>query len=87
LLCVALGLALFRGESLYGAGLLAALLVVLNLDFYRFLFRKKGLFFAVLSFFMHMLYYIYSGLAFVLCWTVHVFSGKNRRTEKRRDCL
>jgi glycosyltransferase involved in cell wall biosynthesis len=75
LLLVTLGLALFRAESLYGAALLVVILVVLNLDFYRFLFHRRGLFFSVLSFFMHMLYYLYSGLAFVLCWTVHAFCG------------
>lgn len=88
LLLVTLGLALFRREFLSGVALLAVILVVLNLDFYRFLFRKRGLTFAALSFFMHMLYYVYSGLTFVWCWTVHAFSGKRRekrRTGKRGD--
>ena len=49
-----------RTMSLAGA----VLLVALNLDFYRFLLHRRGLLFAVLSFFMHMLYYFYSGLAF-----------------------
>jgi len=90
LLLVTLGLALFRREFLYGVALLAVILVVLNLDFYRFLFRKRGLPFAALSFFMHMLYYVYSGLTFVWCWTVHAFSGKKReqrRKGKRGDRL
>jgi len=81
LLFVMLGLALFRREFLYGVALLTVILVALNLDFYKFMFRKRGLTFAVLSFFMHILYYFYSGLTFVLCWTVHTFSGKKR--EKR----
>jgi len=81
LLFIVLWLAIFRGECLYVAALLTVILVALNLDFYRFMFRKRGLTFAVLSFFMHMLYYSYSGLTFVLCWTVHAFSGKKR--EKR----
>ncbi len=83
LLLVMLGLALFRREFLNGAALLTVILVVLNLDFYRFMFRKRGLTFAVLSFFMHILYYFYSGLTFVLCWTVRTFSGQKRT--KQRD--
>lgn len=78
LLFVMLGLALFRREFLYGAALLTVILVVLNLNFYRFMFHRRGLLFAVLSFFMHILYYLYSGLAFVLCWTFHTFSGRKR---------
>ena len=88
LLFIVLGLALLRGEFVYVAALLSAILVALNLDFYRFMFRKRGLTFAVLSFFMHILYYFYSGLTFVLCWTVHAFSGRNRKkrkTDKRGD--
>jgi glycosyltransferase involved in cell wall biosynthesis len=85
LLFVMLGLALFRGEFLYGAALLAVILVVLNLDFYRFLFHRRGLVFTALSFFMHILYYIYSGLSFVLCWTIHAFSGKKREKRKKRN--
>jgi len=78
LLFVMLGLAFFRREFLYGVALLTVILVVLNLDFYRFLFNRRGLLFAVLSFFMHMLYYFYSGVTFVLCWTFHAFSGRKR---------
>ncbi len=78
LLFVMLGLAFFRREFLYGVALLTVILVVLNLDFYRFLFHRRGLVFTVLSFFMHMLYYLYSGFTFVLCWTFHAFSGRKR---------
>jgi glycosyltransferase involved in cell wall biosynthesis len=78
LLFLTLALALFRPECLYGAALLTAVLVALNLGFYRFLFRRKGLSFTVLSFFLHMLYYLYSGLTYVSCWTVHTLSGKGR---------
>ena len=81
LLFVMLGLALFRGGFLYGVAFLAAILVALNLDFYRFLFRKRGLTFAVLSFFMHTLYYFYSGLTFVLCWSLcHLSTRKRTRS-------
>jgi len=88
LLFVMLGLGIYRREFLYGTALLVVILVVLNLDFYRFLFHRRGLVFTALSFFMHILYYIYSGLSFVLCWTVHAFSGrkrKKRKTGKRGD--
>jgi glycosyltransferase involved in cell wall biosynthesis len=78
LLFIVLGLAVFRGECLYVAALLAVILVALNLDFYRFMFRKRGFVFTVLSFFMHMLYYFYSGLTFVLCWSLYHLSAKKR---------
>jgi hypothetical protein len=52
--------------------------VALNLDFYRFLFHKRGLSFVVLTFFMHMLYYFYSGLTFVLYWSLYRLSTRKR---------
>lgn len=78
LLTVMLGLAVFRRGFLYGVALLAVILVALNLDFYRFLFHKRGLSFAVLSCFMHTLYYFYSGLTFVLCWSLYRLSIRKR---------
>ncbi len=77
-LALMLGLAVLQGECLYGALLFAVILAALNLDFYSFLFRKRGLSFAVLSFFMQALYYLYSGLVFASCWTIHALSGRSR---------
>ncbi len=78
LLFVTLVLAFFQKEYLYGTAMVAALLVVLNLDFYKLLVRKRGFFFVVPSFFMHLLYYLYSGISFVACWTLHALSGRKR---------
>jgi glycosyltransferase involved in cell wall biosynthesis len=79
LLALALVLSLFRPGFLLGAAALVLLLAGLNLDFYRFLFERRGPVFAVLSFFVHILYYFYSGLAFVLCRLAHTVSGRKRR--------
>lgn len=78
LLFVTLGLGLFQKAFLYGAALIAVTLIALNLDFYRFLFCKRGPFFAVPAFFMHVLYYFYSGLTFVLCWSLYRLSTRKR---------
>jgi glycosyltransferase involved in cell wall biosynthesis len=75
---VMLALTPFVPALLYVDLLLAGILVALNLDFYRFLFHRKGLAFTVPAFFMHVFYYLYSGLTFVLCWAFHGFSGGNR---------
>ncbi|MBI1788130.1 MAG: glycosyltransferase family 2 protein [Acidobacteria bacterium] len=54
--------------------LLLAGIVILNLRFYLFLMRKKGIFFAVAAMPFHALFYFYSGLAFgagilSFCWS------------------
>jgi glycosyltransferase involved in cell wall biosynthesis len=59
------------------AGILAAL-VVLNSTLYTYLLRKKGPLFVIPAFLMHILYYLYSGTAFVLCWCRHVFFRQYR---------
>jgi glycosyltransferase involved in cell wall biosynthesis len=78
LLALMLALSVLRPGFLLGAAALVLILAGLNLDFYRFLLERRGLAFAVLSFFMHILYYFYSGLAFVLCWLAHCVSGRRR---------
>jgi glycosyltransferase involved in cell wall biosynthesis len=78
LLFLMLLLAPYRNEFLYGALLVVALLGVLNRHFYKFMFQKGGLGFAVLSFLMHLFYYFYSGLTFVLCWAEHFLFGKQQ---------
>ena len=83
LLFIMLGLALFRGEFLYVAALLTVILVALNLDFYRFMFRKRGLTFAVLSFFMHMLYYVLQWAYIrVVLDGPHLFHRRKRTQQK-----
>lgn len=78
LLILMLVLAPLINEFLYGALVVVAFIVVLNLGLYRFMFQKRGLGFALLAFLMHLFYYFYSGLTFVLCWTAHTFSGKKQ---------
>jgi len=62
---VALVLAPLRSE-LWGAALIAILaVVVLNRRFYALLLQRGGIFFALGSIPLHLLYFLYSGLAFV----------------------
>jgi hypothetical protein len=65
-------------ELIYAVPALLVTLVILNLDFYKFLLHRRGLCFAVPAFFMHVLYYFYSGLAFVLCWSRYRLSTRKR---------
>lgn len=51
---------------LLGVGVLVLGLVLLNLPVYQFFQQKRGLIFAMLTLPWHWLYYLYSGLAFVL---------------------
>lgn len=56
--------------------LIAALLgtiPILNHKLYRYFFERKGLGFAILVFPLHLLYYLYSAVTFVLCWFTHKF--------------
>jgi len=76
-----LALAPFVKRSLYGVLALLVLLAALNLPFCTFMFQKKGLVFAVAAFSMHLFYYFYSGLAFVLCWARQTL---HRKTRSRR---
>ena len=47
--------------------LMTGVIFAINVDFFRFLNRNGGLFFAVTSMFFHQFYYIYSTLAFLWC--------------------
>ena len=78
LLILFLVLTPYINEFLYGALIVVSLIGVLNWRFYRFIFQKRGLGFALLAFLMHLFYYFYSGLTFVLCWAAHLFSGEKR---------
>jgi len=82
LLILMLVLAPLINEFLYGALIVIALIAALNLRFYGFMFQERGLGFALLAFLMHLFYYFYSGLTFVLCWTAHLFSAK-KQTKRR----
>jgi glycosyltransferase involved in cell wall biosynthesis len=53
------------------AVLLLAPIIPLNRDFYRFLVRTRGWFFAARAVPLHVLYYFYSGVTFAACWVWH----------------
>jgi len=79
LVCMSVGIlpfSLFRPQLLYIIFLLLAIVVVLNHKLYRFFLQRKGLRFTASVFVMHMLYYLYSSLAFAMCWLMHAFPGK-----------
>jgi glycosyltransferase involved in cell wall biosynthesis len=58
--------ALLDPRALWAAAAAAALLVALNLPFYRFLQRKRGFLFLLGSLPLHWLYYVYCAAAYVL---------------------
>jgi GT2 family glycosyltransferase len=65
LLGTLVGAAWWPGLLILGVGLILALMV-LNASVYRFLRRKRGLWFALRAVPWHWLYYLYSGLAFAI---------------------
>jgi len=65
---VLLPLSIIVPEVLLIVVTLLVLIAVLNHKFYRFFIRRKGLRFAALAFPLHLLYYLYSGFTFVVCW-------------------
>jgi glycosyltransferase involved in cell wall biosynthesis len=84
LMCVMLCLAVFLPAFLYDVLLLVGFLVVLNLDFYVFLYQRKGLWFLPPAFLMQTLYYFYCGLTSLLCWSLHLLARHVRRPPGRR---
>ena len=52
---------------------LLAIIPILNHKLYRFFFHRKGLAFAMLAFPLHLLYYLYSAVTFLLCWFTYFF--------------
>lgn len=65
----------FKPQLLLLIVLLLAMIAILNHKLYRFFFQRKGLGFAILAFPLHLLYYLYSAITFVVCW----FTYKLRR--------
>ncbi len=45
--------------------------IFLNLHMYRFFARRNGLVFAIKGASLHLAYYLYSGLAFLMCWAFY----------------
>ena len=57
-------------------GLTAIALLLLNLDVYRFFWRRRGTWFAARAVLAHWTYYFYSGLTFAFCLATHPFSAQ-----------
>ncbi len=58
----------FVSNTLWAAPLiLAVVILIANLDLFRFYVAKKTVPFAILALFYHQIYYVYSTLAFVFC--------------------
>ncbi len=62
------------GPLLGCMALISLLLLILNLDVYRFFQRKRGWWFAVRAVLAHWAYYLYSGVTFFLCAAIHFVS-------------
>jgi glycosyltransferase involved in cell wall biosynthesis len=76
-------LSLYKPQLLILVPFFLTTILFLNRRLYGFFFQKSGLLFTALTFLMQLLYYLYSGVTFVLCWCWHKFSSK--RLELRRD--
>jgi hypothetical protein len=76
LLVVTLAASPFKPQLLFGAPPLVALIIALNHKLYSFFLNRRGLKFAVLVFPLQLLYYLYSGVTFVLCWCRHSISAR-----------
>jgi glycosyltransferase involved in cell wall biosynthesis len=65
-------------------GIFLLVIIGLNSPLYRFFYKKRGLGFMVLAIFWHYLYFLYSGLAFIIAISRHyllkVFSLFSRRS-------
>lgn len=75
LLVVTLAVSPFKPQLLFGAPLLIGLIIALNHSLYGFFLNRRGLKFAVLVFPLQLLYYLYCGVVFLLCWCRHVISA------------
>jgi len=71
---------LLKPQVLLVVALLLVSIALLNHKLYRFFFKQKGLAFAVLAFPLHLLYYLYSAVTFVLCWFTYKFQQQVLRT-------
>lgn len=84
-LLLLLGLGSFYSpQAIWGICLLAIALLLLNHDIYQFFRQKRGWRFMLKAILMHWLYYIYSGLAFLLGNYLHWQDqlGKDRTATK-----
>lgn len=77
---------LLRPQLLLLVVALLAMIAVINHKFYRFFIRRKGLTFAILVFPLHLLYYLYSSVTFVLCWLTYVIRQQFLRKHIPTNC-
>ena len=61
-------------------GVIAVVLVLLNLDVYRFFLRKRGWWFAARAVLAHWVYYLYSGVTFFLLLATHLIHPSSPST-------
>lgn len=76
---------IFRPQLLLLIAVLLAVIPILNYKLYRFFFECKGLGFAILAFPLHVLYYFYSAVVFVLTWFTYNFRQQFPRKRLRTD--
>jgi glycosyltransferase involved in cell wall biosynthesis len=70
----------FRPQLLLLSAVLLAVIPILNHKLYRFFLQRKGLAFAIQAFPLHLLYYFYSAITFLLCWFTYSFRRRFLRT-------
>jgi glycosyltransferase involved in cell wall biosynthesis len=82
LLALLLATALFSDKGLLPAAFIGSLLLFLNLDWYRFVFRRKGLVWTIQAAGWHWFYYLYSGVALIWALIEHLIAhcGLRRTT-------
>jgi glycosyltransferase involved in cell wall biosynthesis len=75
LACPLVAAGLFRVEILALAVWAILTVAILNRDLYAFFFKKHGLMFSGASILLHLLYFLYSGLSYMLVWAVFHLKG------------
>lgn len=73
--CAIIPFSILKPELLLVVLILLGGIPLLNHRFYRFFFERKGLFFTLRVFPMHLLYFLYSAPTFAICWFRHFFRG------------
>jgi GT2 family glycosyltransferase len=63
-----------------GAGILAGIIIIVNVSLYRFFAQKGGGWFAMGAVGLHFFYFFYSSLTFGLVWITYLLSKKNQKT-------
>ena len=72
LVCLSFGilpLSFFVPRSFYFILLSLSIILILNYKYYSFFLKRRGIKFTALVFPMHLFYFFYSGVSFLLCWS------------------